>query len=191
MTPSQVRALLEEVGALRHGHFLLTSGRHADRFFLLARLFEHPEAGARVGEALAAAVRQADQLAPVTVVVGPAMGGVLLAYDVARALHARAMFAEKDDGRMVLRRGFHLEPDEPVLVVEDALTTGGSVLRTIAAVEAQGGRVEAVAAVVRRGGHPLPFSPPLITLLDDDADDWPAEACPLCRDGTTAVSPKA
>lgn len=187
-----LRALLVEVGALREGHFVLTSGRHADRFFLLARLFEHPGAGGRVARALAAAVRDRRGLLPVATVVGPAMGGILLAYDLARQLGARAMFAEKvEDGAMRLRRGFRLAPGERVLVAEDAVTTGGSVARTVEAVALQGGDVVGVAAVVRRGGHRPAFSAPLVALVEDDARDWPAADCPLCRAGSAPIAPKA
>lgn len=191
-TAGDLRALLVEVGALREGHFLLTSGRHADRFFLFARLFEHPDAGGRVARALAGAVRKRPDLLPFTTVVGPAMGGILLAYDLARQLGARAMFAEKvEGGAMRLRRGFQLAPGERVLVAEDAVTTGGSVARTVEAVAAQGGDVVGVAAIVRRGGHRPAFSAPLVTLLDDDARDWPADDCPLCRSGSQPMAPKA
>ena len=188
----ELRALLIEVGALQVGHFLLTSGRHSDRFFLFARLFEHPDAGARVVGALAEAVAARPALVPVSTVVGPAMGGVLLAYDLARALGARAMFAEKEaDGTMRLRRGFRLSVGERVLVAEDAVTTGGSVAKAVEAAAAQGADVVAVAAIVRRGGHRLAFTQPLVTLLEDDARDWAPEDCPLCREGSRAVSPKA
>lgn len=191
-TAEDLRALLVEVGALSEGHFVLTSGRHADRFFLLARLFEHPSAGGRVARALAAAVRERPDLPPVATVVGPAMGGILLAYDLARQLGARAMFAEKvEDGAMRLRRGFRLAPGERVLVAEDAVTTGGSVARTVEAVALQGGDVVGVAAVVRRGRHRPAFSAPLVALLEDDARDWPADDCPLCRAGSEPIAPKA
>jgi orotate phosphoribosyltransferase len=186
----EVRGLLVEVGALREGHFRLTSGRHSDRFFLLARLFEHPKEGERVARLLALALRGQGSL-PISTVVGPAMGGVLLAYDLARQLGARAMFAEKSEEGMRLRRGFQLAPGERVLVAEDALTTGGSVARTIEAVAAQGADVLAVATVVRRGSHEPAFTAPLVALLEDDAVDWPAEACPLCAAGSTAVAPKS
>ncbi|MCL6596283.1 MAG: orotate phosphoribosyltransferase [Firmicutes bacterium] len=186
-----MRDLLVHLGALREGHFVLTSGRHADRFFLLARLFEQPPAAAWIGAALAERVREAGW-GPVDAVVGPAMGGILLAYEVARHLGARAMFAEKGDepGTMRLRRGFRLAPRERVLAVEDVLTTGGSVHRALSAAEAEGARVVGVAAVVRRGRHTLPFAHPTVALLADDARDWPPEACPLCRAGEAAVRPK-
>jgi orotate phosphoribosyltransferase len=190
--PARVRALLTEVGALREGHFVLTSGRHSDRFFLLARLFEHPDAGGRVAAALARRVAAQPGTLPVDCVVGPAMGGIILAYEVARALGARALFAEKrDGGGMALRRGFRLAAGERVLAVEDALTTGGSVAQAIAAAEAQGAEVVAVAAVVRRGQHTPPFAQPVVALLEDDARDWPPAACPLCARGSEAVRPKA
>lgn len=187
---ADLQALLRDVGALREGHFLLTSGRHSDRFFLLARLFEHPEAGERVARLLADAVRRRPGLAPVSTVVGPAMGGVLLAYDLARQLGARAMFAEKSEDGMRLRRGFRLRPGERVLVAEDAVTTGGSAARAVEAARAQGAFVVAVAAVVRRGRHQPAFTVPLVALCEDDAVDWTAADCPLCRGGSQVLAPK-
>lgn len=186
----RVRRLLVEVGALRQGHFLLTSGRHSDRFFLLARLFERPRAGGAVATALAWSVGEAG-LGQVGAVVGPAVGGVILAYDVARALGARALYAEKEeDGSMRLRRGFRLDAGERVLVVEDALTTGGSVAKARSAVLAQGAMVVGVAAVVRRGNHALAFDDTVVSLVEDDALDWTAQACPLCRAGVDLTRPK-
>lgn len=186
---AHTRALLTQVGALREGHFLLTSGRHSDRFFLLARLFEHPHAGSWVARALAARVTAS--VPAVSTVVGPAVGGIILAYDVARFLDARAMYAEKEaDGTMRLKRGFRLEQGERVLVVEDALTTGGSVAKAAEAASRQGAVVAAVATIVRRGHHAPPFTAPLVSLVEDDARDWTPEACPMCRDGIELERPK-
>ncbi|MGE5652836.1 MAG: phosphoribosyltransferase family protein, partial [Bacillota bacterium] len=120
---------LVELGVLRQGHFLLTSGRHSDRFMLLSQLFQHPEACAEFAGALAAKL----PWPKIDVVIGPAMGGVILAYEAARALQGpRAIYAEKTDGaEMALKRGFALHPGERVLVVEDAISTGGSISKVI------------------------------------------------------------
>jgi len=190
--PEAVRELLAKTGARQGGHFLLTSGRHSDSFFMLARLFEHPQAAQWAAAGLTAALRRdGPAAAHAPTVVGPAMGGVILAYEMARCLGGRALFAEKvEDGGMRLRRGFRVAPGEPVLVVEDALTTGGSVARALEAVRAQGGMPVAVATVVRRGRHVLPFDLPMVALLEEDVRDWSADACPLCAAGEDLVRPK-
>ena len=143
----EVLELLERTGALKRGHFVLSSGLHSDRYCQCAALFEHPRDGARVaslmGERLAGRVR-ADT------VVSPALGGVLWGYELARALGARSLFGERVDGTFRLRRGFDLNEGERVLLAEDVITTGGSVLELAEVVEAMGARVVGVASVVDR-----------------------------------------
>ncbi|GAB6877064.1 orotidine-5'-phosphate decarboxylase [Thermaerobacter litoralis] len=188
----RIAGLLEQTGAHRRGHFRLTTGLHSDEFFLLAQAFQDPAVLEEVGAALAAAVRKAlGAGAPVGAVVGPAMGGVLLAHAVARCLGARSLFAEKEPGgSMALKRGFRLAPGEPVLVVEDAVTTGGSVRKTMAAVAAAGGRVVAVGAVVDRSGGAVDFGVPFISLLARTVAAYEPDACPLCRQGVPLVDLK-
>ncbi|HEY8394911.1 MAG TPA: phosphoribosyltransferase family protein [Thermaerobacter sp.] len=201
-----VAGLLEQTGAHRYGHFRLTTGLHSDEFFLLARAFQYPEVLERLGAALAARLRRvlpaadAGQGGPagsepaagaVGAVAGPAMGGVLLAHAVARVLGARSLFAEKEaDGSMRLKRGFALAPGEAVVVVEDVVTTGGSVRKTMEAVTHAGGRVVAVGAVVDRSGGKANFGVPFISLLCRDVAAFVPEECPLCRRGVPLVEPK-
>ncbi|PZN13159.1 MAG: orotate phosphoribosyltransferase [Bacillota bacterium] len=201
-----VAGLLNQTGAHRYGHFRLTTGLHSDEFFLLARAFQYPEVLERLGAALAARLRRvlpaadAGQGGPagsgpvagtVGAVVGPAMGGVLLAHAVARVLGGRSLFAEKEaDGSMRLKRGFALAPGEPVVVVEDAVTTGGSVRKTMEAVARAGGRVVAVGAVVDRSGGKADFGVPFVSLLCRDVAAFVPEECPLCRRGVPLVEPK-
>ena len=123
-------------------------------------------------------------------VVGPAMGGVLIAYEVARALGVRAIFAEKGNGAMVLRRGFRVEPGEKFLAVEDAVTTGGSVFEAAKAVRAAGGEVAAVGALVDRSGGKVDFGVPFRTLLQLEMPSYDPAECPLCREGVLLTEPK-
>lgn len=179
---------LEEIGAYLSGHFLLTTGRHSDRFFLMARLSERPRLMQRWAEQLANAIRPFQPAA----IVGPAMGGVIPAYAVALALGGvRAMFCEKEgSGEMALKRGFRLDPGEEVVVVEDAVTTGASVAKVIAAVARAGGRVAAVAALVDRTGGRAPWPVPLLSVLSLTVKSWEPEQCPLCRAGRELTEPK-
>jgi orotate phosphoribosyltransferase len=181
---------LVDAGVILDGHFLLTSGRHSPRFFLLARAFERPSLGERLGRDLARRF-EGDG---VEAVVGPAMGGVILAYEVARHLPgARALFAEKtEDGRMALRRGFALRPHERVLVVEDAVTTGGSVQKVIEHVAAWDVEVVGVGAVVDRSGGAAAFGGlPFRSVLAMPVESWEPAHCPLCRQGVPLTRPKA
>ncbi len=180
---------LERVGALLRGHFQLTTGRHSATFFLLARLTERPWVLARWAQELA---RQVTAVGPVSTVVGPAMGGVIPAYAVAQEMRGvRALFAEKEDGGMVFRRGFALEPGEPVAVVEDVVTTGSSVGQVMQAVEASGAVVRVVAALVNRTGGDSLGTVPLLSVVHLQAPSWPADACPLCAGDLPLVRPKA
>ena len=140
-------AALEQAGAFLEGHFQLSSGLHSGGYLQCARGLQHPEHAAALGQALAA---QAAGLEP-GVVLSPALGGVVIGHEVARALGVRALFAERRDGRLTLRRGFRIDPGERVLVVEDVVTTGGSTLEAFDAVEAEGGKVARVLCLVDRG----------------------------------------
>ena len=151
-------------GALHEGHFLLASGRHSPTFLQSTTVLQWPQLAGQLGEAIAGRVRDAG-LAP-SFVIGPAMGGVTLAYEVARHLKARALFAEKDGkGGMTVRDAFQIAPQEPFLAVEDVLTTGGSVLKALGAARARGGVPLAVACIVDRRSQPGPLSgQPLLAL---------------------------
>lgn len=177
--------LLRRQGALQHGHFLLSSGLHSPHYVQCALLLQDPELTARVCAALAAPFREDG----VAAVVGPALGAIPLAYETARQLGARALWAERVEGRMVLRRSFALQPGERVLVVEDVVTTGGSAAEVAELVERAGAVVVGVAAVVDRSGgaHGLrwPFKP-LVRLA---VEAYAPAACPLCQEGVPLVKP--
>lgn len=185
--PDEVLAILRETGVLREGHFLLTSGLHSDRFLLLAQVLQYPEHTERLCREMAAPF----QGEGVEVVVGPAVGGVLLAYEVARALGARAIFAEKaEGGGMALRRGFQLRPGERVLVVEDAISTGGSVRKVLDAIAPYQPKVVGVSALVDRSGGAVDFGVPTRAVLTMTFPAWQPEECPLCRAGVELIRPK-
>lgn len=174
-----------EVGALLHGHFRLSSGRHSDRYLQCARLLMWPGRAERAGRELAA---QLAEFAP-SAVVSPALGGVVLGHEVARALSVRALFAERKDGSFSLRRGFSLEPGERVVVVEDVFTTGGSTREVCETVTALGARVVAVGSIVDRGRPADAFTVPARSLIALSVPSWPPEECPLCAKGVPLETP--
>jgi len=180
-------ALFKERGALLEGHFLLSSGLHSPRYVQCARVLMDPVVATRLGAALADALRPA-VAAPPSAVVAPALGGVLVAHEVARAFGVRGLFTERQDGAMTLRRGFLLSPDEHVVVVEDAITTGGSTREVIDAVRALGARVDAVGCLIDRSGG-VDLGVPLASLVRLDVPTYRADVCPLCAAGSTAVKP--
>lgn len=189
-----LQAALRQSGAMQEGHFRLTSGRHSDRFFLLSLLFQHPDLAEPVAAALS---RQLQKFAAPTV-IGPAMGGVLLAYSVARHLGLRALYTEKvpaaadgGGGAMALRRGFQLTPGEPVLMVEDVLTTGGSLKAAMAAVTEAGGRIVGAGVLIDRSGGRVDVGVPMTTLWQTVVGDWEPADCVLCRQGVPLTRPKA
>jgi orotate phosphoribosyltransferase len=180
-------SLFKERGALLEGHFLLSSGLHSPGYVQCARVLMDPALATRLGAALADALRPALG-APPSAVVAPALGGVLVAHEVARAFGVRGLFTERQDGAMTLRRGFHLERDERVVVVEDAITTGGSTREVMDAVRALGARVDAVGCLIDRSGG-VDLGVPLASLVRLEVPTWPAAACPLCAAGGAAVKP--
>lgn len=186
MRAEEVRELLRTTGALLEGHFLLSSGLHSGKYIQCARLLQYPWHAEAVGRALAERVRGFRPEA----VVGPALGGILVAHELGRALGVRALFAEREGEKLALRRGFSLNPGERVVIAEDVVTTGGSTLETAEVVGTQGGVVVAAVAIVdRRGPHAkdLPF--PLFALLRLEIETYPPEACPLCQAGIPLTKP--
>ena len=175
------------VGALLEGHFKLSSGRHSSRYLQCALYLAVPARAEAAGRQLAARLKNA----AAQVVVAPALGGVIIGHEVARALvDVPFFFTERADGEMTLRRGFVIEPGSRVLVVEDVVTTGGSTREVIDAVSRQGGVAVGVAAMVNRSGQENPFAPlPFTALLTVDVPSWAPEACPLCASGVPLTKP--
>jgi orotate phosphoribosyltransferase len=179
--------LLHRSRALLEGHFLLSSGLHSARYLQCARVLMDPEVATGLGADLADALRPVLQEAP-GAVVAPALGGVLVAQEVARAFGCRGLFTERQDGAMTLRRGFTLDPGEPVVVVEDVITTGGSTREVLEAVRSRGARVLAVGCLVDRGGASS-LGVPSRSLLALEFPTYAPEACPLCAGGSRPEKP--
>lgn len=174
--------VLAESGGLLEGHFLLSSGRHSDRYLQLAAPFERPQLASELAAGLADRVRAAG-LAPRTV-LGPALGAIVPGFALAQALGCRFIFCEREQGRFTLRRGFRLAAGEPLLVCENTLTTGGSALEALALARAHGADVLGVAVYCDRIAEPQGVFPvPYVALQRFAFSSWPAADCPLCRAG--------
>ena len=179
--------VLREVGALQEGHFLLSSGRHSDRYIEKFALLMRPRETEQVCRGFAERFANAG----VETVAGPTTGGILLAFEVARQLGVRAVYAERAEGGVgrEFRRGAAFRPGERVLVVDDILTTGGSVRDTLAALERHGVEVVGVGVLVDRSGGQVDFGVPLVPLLALDIATYDRADCPLCRNGVPLVKP--
>ena len=175
--------LFKRSSALLEGHFRLTSGKHSNQYMQCAQVLQYPEETQKLARHLAEAF-QDDR---VELVVGPAMGGIIVAYEVARQLKIPAIFTERQDGEMCLRRGFAIQPGQRVLVVEDVVTTGGSVQEVIQVVGAAGGEVVGVGVLVDRSGGQIDFGTKTQAVLNLDILSWEAEQCPLCAEGKLPV----
>jgi orotate phosphoribosyltransferase len=185
MDSAAVLDLFRQSGALLEGHFRLTSGLHSGRYLQSALVLQHPELAARLGQALAERTRH---LQP-TVVLSPALGGIVIGQEVGRALGIRAIFAERQEGGLVLRRGFSLTPSDRVLVVEDVITTGGSTRETITVAAAAGGSALGAAAIIDRGADAARVDVPLFCLVQMDVPTYQPETCPLCAKDIPVVKP--
>lgn len=173
-------------GALMKGHFKLTSGRHSNQYMQCAQLLQYPELTEKVVGNIAEQFKNDD----IDLVIGPAMGGIIVAYEVAKQLGKPGIFTERDNGRMVLRRGFAIQPGQRVLVVEDVITTGGSVKEVIEVVESNGGILAGAAVLVDRSGGQVDFGVKQVAVLTLDIASWEADECPLCKEGKSeAIKP--
>ncbi|MCD7974255.1 MAG: orotate phosphoribosyltransferase [Phascolarctobacterium sp.] len=171
--------MLEETQAVLHGHFLLTSGLHSPMYVEKFNVLQHPKYTEKLCQEIAR--RYAD--ANVEIVVGPVTGGILLSHEVGKALGTRAIFTERENGKMTLKRGFHIEPGMRVLVVEDIVTTGGSVREVMDVVKEQGGELVGVGLLVDRSGGKVDFGIRTEALLHLDVEIFSPEDCSLCKEG--------
>lgn len=187
MNEKEIEQLLKDTGVIMNGHFLLTSGRHSNRFMQCSQLLQHPGQAEIICRQMAKPYQDQD----IDVVIGPAMGGVILAYETARALGARSLYAEPAEGKMILRRGFKIKPDEKVLVVEDAVTTGGSVRKVLDLLESIGVTAVGVVVMVDRSAGRVDFGLPVHSLLQVEIQSFSPGECPLCLEGIPLQKPKS
>jgi orotate phosphoribosyltransferase len=185
MTSDELLDLFRRSGALLDGHFRLTSGLHSPGYLQCALVLQHPQHAETLGRAIA---ERARDLRP-TVVLSPALGGVVIGHEVGRALGVRAIFAERQDGELTLRRGFMLGETDRVLIVEDVLTTGGSTRETMQVATAAGGRVVGAASIVDRSGGTTSFEVPFTALLKVDLLTHEPDRCPQCAQGLPVIKP--
>ncbi len=188
MKQEDVLKLFEETGALLNGHFELRSGLHSNRFFQCALLLQYPRIAGQLCEALVEKMKQELQDLEVDTVIAPAMGGITMGHDVARALGVRFIFVEKENNALKLRR-FKIREGERFVVAEDVVTRGGRVQETIDIVKENGGVVSAIGILVNRSGGKAKFDVPLVSLLDIEPVTYDPSDCPLCRAGLELVHP--
>lgn len=185
MTRDELLDLYRRSGALLEGHFRLTSGLHSSGYLQCALVLQHPQHAEALGRAIADRTRD---LRP-TIVLSPALGGVVIGHEVARAFGVRAVFCERQDGVLTLRRGFVIAESDRVLVVEDVLTTGGSTRETMQVAKAAGGHVVGAASIVDRSNGTATFDEPFTSLLSVDLPTYEPDKCPLCAQGLPVVKP--
>ncbi|NLP48803.1 MAG: orotate phosphoribosyltransferase [Clostridiales bacterium] len=176
----QIIEILKESGVLMEGHFQLTSGRHSDKYLQCSKVFKNT----KYSEALCSSLAELFKDDGVELVIGPALGAVQMAYEVSRHTKTENFFTERDeDGKMTLRRGFVIEPGQRVLVVEDVVTTGGSVKEVIELIENLGGLVVGVGSIVDRTGGNIDFEVPYKAVYTADVSSWEPQDCPICKEG--------
>ncbi len=174
---------LKQSEALLEGHFLLSSGRHSDRYCQCAKLLQYPDRAERVISVIKEQVKDL----PIDMVVGPAMGGILVAYELGRQLGVPAIFTERVDNVMTLRRGFEVKPGQKLLITEDVVTTGKSSLETIEVLKGYGAEVIGIACLADRSTGDFPY--PIYSATKLDIQSWEADECPLCKQGIPVVKP--
>jgi len=188
---AQAATVLEtfrDTGAYLKGHFRLTSGLHSPEYLQCALVLQYPEQAERFGRELAARLREL--AGDARLVVSPALGGLIIGHEVARALGARFIFAERDaSGAMALRRGFTIDPGEVAVVVEDVVTTGGSTREVVDLVIAAGARVAAAGSIIDRSGGQAEVGAPRVALATLDVVTYPPDDCPLCGQGLPVNTP--
>lgn len=175
----RVKAIFQELEVLREGHFLYTSGRHGDIYMQCARLLEHPKYLVEIIQGLVEEFKD-DKI---DIVIGPAIGGITISYEFARQLGTLSFFTERVDNTMTLRRGFNIPEGARVLVVEDVITTGGSVKEVIDVVKRDGGELAGVAVIVDRTGGEIDFETKFVSAYSEPLKSYAAGECPLCKEG--------
>jgi orotate phosphoribosyltransferase len=183
-TATSTLQTFQETGAYLRGHFRLTSGLHSAEYLQSAKVLQFPNIAERLGRELAEWMPKGEAVA------SPALGGLIIGHEVARAMGVRFIFTERDaDGKMALRRGFEARPGESFVVVEDVVTTGGSTREVIDLLEAAGARVLGAGSIIDRSGGSADVGVPRVALATLRPETWPAELCPLCRQGLPVEKP--
>ena len=185
LSSEDILKIFRETGALLEGHFLLTSGFHSPKYFQCAKVLQYPE----YAELLCRQISRHFYTSEIELVVSPAIGGIIVGYEVARQLEARSIFAEREDGVMKLRRGFEIKPGERVLVCEDVVTTGGSVFEVVDIVKDAGAKLVGVGCIVDRSGGKVDFGSRFASVIKLEVPIFKPEECQLCREGVKLVKP--
>lgn len=185
MTRDELLKIFQDSKALLQGHFKLRSGLHSNRFFQAALLLQYPDIAEKVCRELADKFRHLK----IDTVISPAVGGLIVGQEVARALGTKAIFADKEEGKLVLKRGFQIQPGEKILVAEDVITRGGRVQETIDLARSLGGEIVGVAVLVDRSGGLATFDVPHQCLLAIDLETYEPDNCPLCQSGVPIERP--
>ena len=183
MNKEEILKIFKDTGVMLEGHFLLTSGRHSDKYMQCAKLFMDADISEKFSKELAV------KFTGVDIVAGPAIGGIILAYEVSRQLGVKNVFFERQEGKMTLRRGFAIDKGAKVLVVEDVVTTGGSVKEVIEEIKNLGANVVGVGSIVDRSNGKVDFGVPFEAVLSMEVVSYEADECPLCKQGIPAVKP--
>jgi len=184
-----ILSAFHETGAYLKGHFRLTSGLHSPEYLQCALVLQYPRHAEHFGRLLATEFRRLEPTLNAGVVAAPAIGGLIIGHEVARALGARFVFTERDAGKMVLRRGFFVEPGEVAVVVEDVVTTGGSSREVIDILKDAGARVIGAGSIIDRSGGAADVGVPRVALKTMQVLSYPPDDCPLCRAGSPVVKP--
>ncbi len=186
LTQEEIVKIFKDREVMLEGHFLLTSGRHSDKYMQCAKLFQYADVSELICKQLAEQCSDME----IDLVVGPAIGGIIMAYEMSRQLGVKNVFAERDaEGKMTLRRGFEIPKGAKVLVTEDVVTTGGSVVEVIELIRSLGGEVVGVGSVVDRSNGNVEFGVPFRAVLPMEVISYAPEECPLCKTGIPAVKP--
>jgi orotate phosphoribosyltransferase len=184
-----VLELFRKTGAYLQGHFRLTSGLHSPEYLQCALVLQHPAHAEELGKRLASAIRRLEPVRKIDMVVSPAMGGLIIGHEVARTLATRHMFAERQDGKMTLRRGFRVQPGETAVVIEDVITTGGSTFEVVQFLVEQGVNVLAAGSIIDRSGGRASVGVPRISLCTLEVTSFDASNCPLCAQSLPLIKP--
>jgi len=185
MADENILEIFKKTSALLNGHFLLTSGRHSNQYFQCAKVLQYPE----YNEILSAIIAAQFKNVEIDTVISPAIGGICVGQEVARQLNKKFIFAEREDTKLALRRGFAISEGEKILVCEDVVTTGGSVFEVMDIVKENNGVVVGVGMIVDRSNGKVSFGVPQVSTLKLDVVSYQPDECPLCKEGTPAVKP--